>query len=74
MVEEVFAEVLVLVDAVAAVDEAEAVEEAAVPGVASQRTRKSVSTRVKFSCKSNVVVFKHGPFFNSGFLLPNWVA
>lgn len=40
MVGEAFAEVLVLVDAAGAVDAAEAVEGAAVPGVASRRTRK----------------------------------
>lgn len=40
VVEEAFAEVLALVAAVGAVDAAEAVEGAAVPGVANQRTRK----------------------------------
>lgn len=40
VVEEVFAEVLALVAAAGAVDAAEAVEGAAVPGVASPRTRK----------------------------------
>lgn len=42
MVEEVFAEVLALVAAAGAVDAAEAVVGAAVPGAASPRTRRYI--------------------------------
>lgn len=60
MVEEVFAEVSAIVAAVGAVDAAEAVAGAAVPGAASPRTRKYVSNSNVFKCitRSNEVILK----------------